>query len=132
MRARDLAGCLAVLAFAGSGCDEYGPRIYTARSYRAGAGCLELSTAIGVVRAGELHASCPEACLSLDDALYVSTVCPPLPARALPVKPEVPGCALALAAFRAESTCGVRDAGLDGGLDAGMLDAGALENAAGP
>jgi len=130
MRATVLGWCLAAGALGSSGCEEYGPRIYTARLYRVGARCLESYTPIGVVQAGELHANCPRQCLSLDTELYVSQVCQPLPERAVPVNPETPACALALAAFDARATCGVPDAGVDAGD--GGLDASALENAAGP
>ena len=130
MRVAVLGGCLAVVALASSSCEEYGPRIYTARLYRVGARCLEPYTPIGVVQAGELRATCERQCLSLDAQLFVSTVCPPLPARVETVNAEVPVCALALGAFDALATCGVSDAGVDGGFDGG-LDASAPENAAG-
>lgn len=131
MRASILGWCLAALALCGAACEEYGPRVYTARLYRVGARCLEPYTPIGVVQAGELDVDC-EQCLLLDGALYVSRVCPPLPARADAVTPDdAPACALALAAFTAELTCGASDAGLDGGLDGGP-DASDLETTAGP
>jgi hypothetical protein len=131
MRASIFGCCLAALALCSSGCEEYGQRVYTARLYRVGARCLEPYTPIGVVQAGELDVDCAQ-CLSLDGALYVSRVCPPLPARADPVTPSAePACALALAAFSADVTCGASDAGVDGGLDAGP-DASRLETSAGP
>jgi hypothetical protein len=142
MRSRVFTPCLVVLALGSWHCEEYGPRIYTARLYRVGARCLEPSTPIGVVQAGELHANCddPPQCLALDGELYVSSVCPPLPARASAMRSDLPACVLALTAFEAKATCGALDAGLDartrldGGFDAGLdtgLDASALENSAG-
>lgn len=126
MRAPVLGSCLAVLALASSSCEEYGPRIYTARLYRVGARCLEPYMPIGVVQAGQLQGGCAQ-CLALDSELYVSTLCPPLPARADAQQPNAPVCALALAALAAQATCGASDAGADGGLDAGPL-----ESSAGP
>lgn len=129
MRASVVGWCLAVLALGSSSCEEYGPRVYTARLYRVESRCLEPYTPIGVVQAGELHVDCAQ-CLSLDGELYVSRVCPPLPARADPLKPDASACALPFAAFAADTTCGASDAGVDAGLDSG-LDASVLETAAG-
>lgn len=128
MVARRLAlECLAMLALGSAHCEEYGQRVYTARLYRVEAACLEPSVPIGVVQAAELRASCDPQCLSLDGELYVSVVCPPLPVRASTLGPEVPACALALAAHGARSTCDDADAGLDADIDAGRLDAGRLD-----
>jgi hypothetical protein len=134
--ARRLALLLPIAgALAGPSCDEYGQRIYTARPYRAGAPCLDPSVPIGAVKAGELPATCGPRCLWVDTTLYVSTVCPPLPARARETMPDAtpgstrdpssgPGiapagqCALALALYEAQVFCPLAP------LDAGMLDGG--------
>ena len=132
MRAPFVGWCLAVLAVGSASCEEYGQRVYTARLYRVGARCLEPSTAIGVVQAGELklHLECAQ-CLSFEGELYVSAVCSPPPARVETLASIVPACARALAALDAGTTCGASDAGVDGGLDAGP-DASTLDSTAGP
>lgn len=108
---RDLC-CRGLLAAAAAyGCSEYGARIYSAHPYRAGGACLEPSLAIGVVQAGQLAATCAGRCLLLDETLYVSSVCPPVPVRASPVSPdESPACAEALALLEAKSWCEPADA----------------------
>lgn len=104
--------CRALLALAvASGCSEYGARIYSAHPYRAGRGCLEPSVAIGVVQAGQLASSCAGQCLLLDETLYVSSVCPPIPGRAEPVDPEKSAaCAEALGLLDAQNWCERPDA----------------------
>jgi hypothetical protein len=107
--------CGALIAVAAaSGCDEYGARIYSAHPYRAGRNCLQRSIAIGVVQAGQLAATCPGQCLLLDETLYVSSVCPPVPVRARPVTAEEsPACAAALALLASEAWCERPDAGAE-------------------
>ena len=108
-------------AFASPGCEEYGPRVYTARRYRAAQACIEASVAIGVVRTDELASSCEPACLLLDSTLYVSRVCRPHPPLAVALEPQTsPDCAAALASFASKADCA---AGVDGG-DAAAIDAG--------
>ena len=80
------------------GCDESGPRVFTAQHYRADLGCLETYAPLGLVEAGPVGALCAPVCLVQDEELYVSTVCPPYPAEASPAEPESAGCAAALAA----------------------------------
>lgn len=111
------------------GCEEYGPRVYTARPVVAALGCLPGSVPLGVVQAGDLAADCEIRCLLLDAALYVSRVCPPLPARAIELRPDQsPACARAVSLFTARAFCGAPDAG---GSDAG-LDAAAFADARAP
>jgi hypothetical protein len=119
------------LVLCAAGCEEYGPRIYTAHPYRAGDTCLERSVPLGVVKAAELAATCEPVCLLLDEAMYVSRVCPPLPGRAIELAAE-PGsdCASAASLARARAFCAsappAPDAGAPGGsaLDGGPDDAG--------
>jgi hypothetical protein len=107
---------LAALGVALLGCDDFGPRIYSAHPYRAEAGCIERSIVLAVVRAGELPATCAPVCLSFDAELYVSTLCAPYPANAVVVtSEEEPACPAALAALEVSAAC---DAEL--GLDAGF------------
>jgi len=124
MRAAALL-CGSLLASVAMGCEEYGPRVYTGRPVVAGLGCLPASVPLGVVQAGDLPADCEARCLLIDAALYVSPVCPPLPARALELGPDQsPACARALWLFDNQAFCGALDAGPSaaGGFDA-RLDA---------
>jgi hypothetical protein len=104
------------------GCEEYGPRIYTAHPYQAAARCIEASVAIGVVRTGELASSCAPQCLLLDSAVYVSVVCAPYPPRALVLDPRTSSdCAAALDVLESEAYCAaapLRDA-VDAASDSG-------------
>lgn len=110
-----------VLCLGLGACGEYGPRVYTAHPYRAREHCLGASVAIGVVQASELPANCAGHCLLFDGALYVSVVCEPYPARAVPVTPESsPECATALDLLQPETACA---SGAPTTPDAGLLGA---------
>jgi hypothetical protein len=116
--------CVALVAGA---CESSGPRVYTARAYRADATCLEAYTAIGRVEANDLGASCTPVCLLLGDGVYVSTVCPPYPSIAALTDPATsPDCGAALELLDAEVFCedsGVGDATGDAGGDPGSAPA---------
>jgi hypothetical protein len=91
-------GLLMACAGSSSGCDESGPRVFSAQRYRGDLGCLESYVALGLVEAEDVGALCEPTCLSKDEELFVSTVCPPYPASASVEAPETPGCAVALGA----------------------------------
>lgn len=78
------------------GCDESGPRVYTAQRHSLEAGCLEAYTAIGLVEAEALSALCAPVCLSLGEDVYVSTLCPPYPGEASLEAADSKPCAAAL------------------------------------
>jgi hypothetical protein len=101
-----------------AGCDDFGPRIYSAHPYRAQEGCVERSIVIAVVHADELPATCAPVCLSFEGALYVSTLCAPYPARAAVIAPEEdPVCPAAIAALAADAVCDA-EVTLDAGSEA--------------
>lgn len=81
-----------------SGCDESGPRVFTAQRYRADLACLEAYAPIGLIEARDVSALCEPVCLYQDEELYVSTVCAPYPAEASLAEPEAEDCVAALAA----------------------------------
>ena len=96
---RPLAVSLGAAALAlASGCDESGPRVYTAQRYSVDDGCLETYAPIGLVEAEAVSSQCPPVCLGLGEDLYVSTLCPPYPAEASIEPEDSEGCAAALAA----------------------------------
>jgi hypothetical protein len=80
------------------GCDEFGPRVYTAQRHAVDPGCLEAYAPIGLVEAQAVSALCEPVCLSLGEDLYVSTLCPPYPAEASVEPEDLEGCTAALAA----------------------------------
>jgi hypothetical protein len=101
------AGALALLlvfASAASSCDESGPRVFTAQHYRPDLGCLETYAPLGLVEAEDTGSLCEPACLSQDQELFVSTVCPPYPSAAAVEPADREGCAPALAAPSCDDT----------------------------
>jgi hypothetical protein len=96
-------GCLWALAL-GEGCEEYGPRVYTAAPYRVARGCLDAYAPLGLVQARDLGAQCAAVCLREGGTLYVSSVCPPYPAEAtLEAADAGNECGVALAAPSCDS-----------------------------
>ena len=56
------------------GCDESGPRVYTAQAYEPANGCLDDYVPVGLVMSAALFPTCDPVCLELGNVLYVSTV----------------------------------------------------------
>jgi hypothetical protein len=111
-------------------CSDFGPRVYTARLYRR-AGCLEPYAALGLVQSGALGALCPPVCLRLDGELYVSSVCPPYPARSSVAPAADADCAEALAASARGASCEPPDAAAsDGSIDEAPLTSDSVSSAA--
>jgi hypothetical protein len=87
-------------------CDVGGPRVYTARAYRADEDCLEPYAPVGLVEADELGSACDAVCLRIGGQLYVSTVCRPYPTEAaLETPDEASECQLALEKLASETEC---------------------------
>jgi hypothetical protein len=108
--------CLTAL----SGCDESAPRVYTAQAYEPAAACLDDYVPVGLVMSDALFPTCDPVCLELGNVLYVSTVCAPYPATAVPVAPEDSAdcaTALALAMSATGGLCSAVDASPSGGSD---------------
>ena len=104
-------GITAWLGAITSGCDESGPRVYTAQRHAVEEGCLEAYAPIGLVEAEALSALCPPVCLSLGEDLYVSTLCPPYPTEASVEPDNSEGCSAALAAPSCDELVETGDAG---------------------
>jgi hypothetical protein len=96
---------LCVGAGVGMGCEEYGPRVYTAAPYRAALGCLDPYVPIGLVQARDLGSLCEPICLREGDTLYASRVCAPYPTEATIEAADAGGCAAAVEALTAEAFC---------------------------
>jgi hypothetical protein len=116
-------------------CSGPDARVYTARKYDAAAACIEGSIPVGVVHVESLPSTCDPVCMLVDDALYVSTVCAPYPARANLVGPEeTADCGLAIALLEADARCtddvlaptdaGTGDASTTAAVDAAPSDGG--------
>jgi hypothetical protein len=105
--------CALLLGSLGSGCNESGPRVYTAQLYRPELACVDGYAPLGLVEGEALSSLCEPVCLALGDDRYVSTVCPPYPAEVSLEVPDSDGCAAALEAVASESTCDTGDAGLE-------------------
>lgn len=109
---------LAVLLGASAlACEDFGPRVYTARLFQADPGCLEAYAPIGLVQARDIGAQCEPVCLRLGAALYVSTLCAPYPAEVSLEGADTEECAAALAALGASASCDEASAA-DAGADA--------------
>lgn len=88
------------------GCEQAGPRVYSAMPFDTELQCLRDYVPLGLVEAEDLPASCDPVCLTRDDTLYVSQVCAPYPAEASLVTPEVSSdCAAALASLQDGGSC---------------------------
>jgi hypothetical protein len=117
-----LVRCLPLLVSLGAppfGCDDTGPRVYTAQAYEPEGGCVEDYVPVGLVQADGLFATCDPVCLQIGAVLYVSLVCPPYPATATLVSPEdSQECQAALTAAMDGSSCDTPpDAATEGGDD---------------
>ena len=106
-------------------CDDDSRYVYTARRFDEANGCVDPYTAIERVEGDEVSVLCPEACLTVKDVVFVSTVCPPLPSIAQELGEDDPRCQAALEAFRSEEYCDPSERG-DGGVeeDGGEEDGG--------
>jgi len=91
-------GALSVALGALLGCDESGPRVYTAQLYEPDLACLDAYAPIGLVEAEDISSLCEPVCLRTADGLHVSTLCAPYPAEATLEGPESTECVAALAA----------------------------------
>ena len=95
---RRLSAFLVVIGCAtAAGCDQEGPRVFTAMPVDTEGHCLGPYAPIGVIDAQDLPATCEATCLTLNDTLYVSEVCAPYPTDVTVVSAvDSPVCAEAL------------------------------------
>lgn len=127
-----LAAVLVVAAGIVAACEEAESYVYTAQRFDAVADCLEPYSPVEVVSGPGAAATCEPACLMVGKDVFVSTMCPPLPAIATELEPDDEACVAALSVLG--RTCGVEpsaDGGADGSPDddaAPGEDAGAVPN----
>lgn len=117
------AAVVAALVAAFVGCDEDPRYVYTARHFDSTAGCLDDYKPVETVPGDGVSALCPESCLTVDKELYLSTMCPPVPAIATALDSDAADCLAALDASRLEASC-------SGGGDQGESEGGEEEAAA--
>ena len=97
--------------------------LYTAQKYDPDNDCVNAYSAVEVVKGSGASAVCPRTCLMVGDDLYVSTLCPPLPAIASAVDSDAGTCIAALAAAATGGTCDA-PAPTEGGADEAGAEAG--------
>ncbi len=124
MKLRLLFGLAVVVALAAS-CEDVRSYVYSARKYDATNACLNDYAAVEVVSGSGAEAYCPPTCFSVAGTIYVSTMCPPLPAAATALPADASPCSDALDAGAQEASCanagggGAQDASGEGGDDGG-------------
>ncbi len=80
-----------------SACDDGNVYIYSAARYDEAADCIQPYESIDLLPGEGASARCSPRCLQIEGAIYVSTVCPPLPEG---VELLPPDSAVCVAAFR--------------------------------
>lgn len=103
-------------------CIEVDSYVYSAQKYDATNACVGDYHSIEVIDGTGAKSTCPKACFEVNGELYVSTVCPPLPAIATAVASNTPDCRAALAAPSCSEPADGGEDG-DGGDDGGEPDA---------
>jgi len=97
-----LALALALVTIAAcEGAESY---VYTAQRYDPAGACLEPYAPVEVVEGPGVAATCPETCLTVGTEVYVTTMCPPLPAVAAELAADAEACIAARAVSGV--TCG--------------------------
>lgn len=113
------AALAAAAAGVGVACEDAQSYVYTAQKYDPTAGCLAAYTPVELVNGSGASSTCPATCLTVGDDLFVSTMCPPLPAIATAVPDDAGTCIPALAAAKRGGTC---DEPAEGGADEDAAD----------
>jgi hypothetical protein len=98
------ASALTAGAF-GTACDDRRVYVYTGARYDETAACLAPYSSLEVVPGEGASAKCAPRCVAFDGALYVSTVCPPLPSGAELVAADAGTCIAALRALLQDASC---------------------------
>lgn len=117
MKRATLAVCsLSLLAAAFAAClDEEARYVYTAQKFDPALGCLEDYAPLETVPGESVSSVCAPTCLSANANVYLSTVCPPVPAIATALDAASPECQAALDAARLEASCSAPEEEGDGG-----------------
>jgi hypothetical protein len=108
-----------LLVAAAASCEDQRSYVYSAQKFEADKGCLDTYTTVEVVQGAGANATCAPTCMSVGDSVFVSTMCPPLPAVATALPTDASPCLEALDAEVQEASCANAGSGDDGGGEAG-------------
>lgn len=101
-----LAAVAAALTAGAFACQTTESYVYSAQKYDPAADCLAPYAPVETVSGEGAGSQCPVTCLTVGADLYVSTMCPPLPAVATAVAADAGDCIAARAAARRDAgTC---------------------------
>jgi hypothetical protein len=98
----------------GTACDDRRSYVYTGARYDETAACLAPYSSLEVVPGEGASAKCAPRCVAFEGALYVSTVCPPLPRGAELVAADAGTCIAALRALQEDASCAEGQTAIDG------------------
>lgn len=130
LRLRTVTLGLVALGATIAACEGAESYIFTARRYDAAGACLEPYAAVEVVDGPGAAATCPETCLTVGTDVFVTTMCPPIPAIATELQADAAACVAARAV--SGSTCGAEADSADPDAGASAAEAGSLDDASGP
>ena len=145
-RAKTLLALLAAAATAATvlavaACDDRNVYVYSGARFDPANACLEDYSPLETLPGEGASARCSPRCVAFEGALYVSTVCPPLPLGAELVEADAGACIAALRALTNDASCGAVtspspeaaspafDAAATPSDDAGSGDAGGIRDA---
>jgi hypothetical protein len=110
-----LAVAVGALGASGAlGCNDDNTRshVYAGRKFEDARGCLDTTTSVDVVDGPDRGSTCDPMCIvSAPDydsgvrSVFVSTMCPPLPAAPFDTTQSDPRCPTAIAAYKTNLTC---------------------------
>jgi hypothetical protein len=115
-----VAVAVAAAAAALGACEDASSYVYTAQKYDPAGDCRGAYAPVEVVNGPGASATCQAICMTVGADLYVSTMCPPLPAVATEVAADAAACVAALAA---EACDDPGEGGVGAGEEAGGEDA---------
>jgi hypothetical protein len=115
---------MALVVGALASCEDAQTYVYSAQKYDPMGNCVNDYTSVEIVNGSGASSKCKPICLTVGSDLYVSTMCPPLPAIATEAQADAGNCIAAVAAQASGRTCdipvdaGEEEAGNDGGAEA--------------
>lgn len=123
--------CLALAALVGGAaaaaisvaCGDPDVYVYSAQKFDRAGLCVEPYAPLELVSGPGAGGACPAICLTVGVDLYVSTMCPPLPAIATAVPADSADCIAALEAAQRGALCGDSARAEGGREDDGGLEA---------
>lgn len=105
-----LLAALAIPAGVAVACEESNQHVYTGQRWNDALQCLDDYAPIEMVPGADVSSTCPATCFAVDEELYVTTLCGPLPGNATAVPLGTSPCKEALAAMAKGASCSAPDA----------------------